>query len=96
VQLATHAPETTGRIGSVTQKLVRASGTGGWLTEDAPFNALYNSLGQLTSFTALGHPPALPVRPHPQLGGQCQAHQRHRLRSFAAVLCQKETLTPRM
>lgn len=54
------APETTGRIGSVTQKLVRANGTGGWLTDDVPFNALYNSLGQLTSFTAVGTSPVFP------------------------------------
>ena len=26
-------------------------------TEDVPFNALYNSLGQLTSFTAVGTNP---------------------------------------
>lgn len=56
-EIATFATDATGRIGSVTQKLVRANGTGGWLTEDVPFNALYNSLGQLTSFTAVGtHP----------------------------------------
>jgi hypothetical protein len=42
------------------QKLVRANGTGGWLTEDVPFNALYNSLGQLTSFTAVGSFPVIP------------------------------------
>ena len=36
---------------------MRANGTGGWLTEDVPFNALYNSLGQLTSFTAVGANP---------------------------------------
>jgi RHS repeat-associated protein len=56
-EFATFAPETTGRIGSVTQKLVRANGAGGWVEDEEPFNALYNSLGQLTSFTAVGtHP----------------------------------------
>jgi hypothetical protein len=60
VQLTSFAPKTTGRIGSVSQKLVRANGTGGWLTDDVPFNALYNSLGQLTSFTAVGTNPLFP------------------------------------
>jgi hypothetical protein len=49
------APETTGRIGSVMQKLMRPNGAGGWVEDEVPFNALYNSLGQLTSFTAVAH-----------------------------------------
>ena len=56
-EFATFAPETTGRIGSVSQKLVRANGSGGWVSEDVSFNALYNALGQLTSFQALGAAP---------------------------------------
>jgi RHS repeat-associated protein len=56
-EFATFAPESTGRIGSVMQKLMRPNGAGGWVTEDVPFNALYNSLGQLTSFTAVGTSP---------------------------------------
>ena len=51
-------PDATGRITAVTQKLMRANGAGGWVAEDVPFNALYNGLGQLTSFTASGASPA--------------------------------------
>ena len=40
------------------QKLMRSNGAGGWVEDEAPFNALYNSLGQLTSFTAVGTSPA--------------------------------------
>ena len=57
-EFATFAPETTGRIGSVMQKLMRSNGAGGWVSEDVPFNALYDALGQLTSFTAVGTSPA--------------------------------------
>ncbi|MDM7951048.1 hypothetical protein [Hydrogenophaga sp.] len=56
-EFGTFAPDATGRIGSVMQKLLRANGAGGWVSEDVPFNALYNSLGQLTSFTAVGASP---------------------------------------
>ena len=56
-EFATFAPETTGRIGSVMQKLMRSNGAGSWVSEDVPFNALYDSLGQLTSFTAVGTSP---------------------------------------
>jgi hypothetical protein len=60
VQLTSFAPETTGRIGSVSQKLVRSGGPGSWVVDEVPFNALYNSLGQLTSFTAVGTSPVFP------------------------------------
>ncbi len=36
---------------------LRPNGTGGWLSEVVPFNARYNSLGQLTSFTAVSTNP---------------------------------------
>jgi hypothetical protein len=39
------APETTGRIGSVMQKLLRTNGAGGWVSEDVPFNTLSNTQG---------------------------------------------------
>lgn len=57
MQLPNFAPETTGRIGSVTQTLVKSDGAGGWEEEEVPFNALYNALGQLTSFQAVGASP---------------------------------------
>ncbi|MDQ7742752.1 hypothetical protein RCO38_00140 [Hydrogenophaga pseudoflava] len=57
MQRATFAPETTGRIGSVSQKLMKSNGAGGWVSEDVPFTALYNALGQLTSFQATGASP---------------------------------------
>ncbi|WP_236966424.1 RHS repeat-associated core domain-containing protein [Hydrogenophaga sp. SL48] len=56
-EFATFAPESTGRIGSVSQKLMKPNGAGGWVEEEVPFNALYNALGQLTSFTAVGTSP---------------------------------------
>ena len=56
-EFATFAPETTGRIGSVTQKLMKSNGAGGWVEEEVPFNALYDALGQLTSFQAVGTSP---------------------------------------
>jgi hypothetical protein len=40
-------PESTGRIGSVAQLLIKADGSGGWVEEEVPFTALYSSLGQL-------------------------------------------------
>lgn len=83
-EFATFAPETTGRIGSVSQKLVRAKGTGGWLTYDAPFNALYNSLG----LHRRGHQSALPVGPHLQRRRQRQPHRRRReTRVLASSAC---------
>ncbi|MCB2017820.1 MAG: hypothetical protein KDF54_09975, partial [Hydrogenophaga sp.] len=48
--IGTFAPETTGRIGSVMQKLMKPDGAGGWVEEEVVFNALYDALGQLTSF----------------------------------------------
>ena len=57
--IATFAPDATGRIGAVMQKLMKSNGTGDWVSEDVPFNALYDSLGQLTSFTAVGASPLL-------------------------------------
>jgi RHS repeat-associated protein len=56
-EFAAFVPDATGRIGSVTQKLVRANGAGGWVSEDVPFNALYDALGQLTSLQAQGASP---------------------------------------
>jgi RHS repeat-associated protein len=56
-EFATFAPETTGRIGSVSQKLMKPNGAGGWAEEEVPFNAQYNALGQLTGFTAVGTSP---------------------------------------
>jgi RHS repeat-associated protein len=53
-EFASFTPDATGRIVSVTQKLMRPNGSGGWLEETVPFNALYNALGQLTSFQAVG------------------------------------------
>lgn len=56
-EFATFAPESTGRIGSVAQLLMKSHGSGGWVEEEVPFNALYNSLGQLTSFQPVGVSP---------------------------------------
>ena len=42
-EFATFAPETTGRIGSVMQKLLRSNGAGGLASEDAPFNTHRNA-----------------------------------------------------
>lgn len=39
------------------QTLVRTNGAGSWVEEEAPFNARYNSLDQLTSFQAVGVSP---------------------------------------
>ena len=36
---------------------MKSNGAGGWVSEDVPFNALCDSLGQLTSFTAVGTSP---------------------------------------
>ncbi len=56
-EFARFVPDATGRIGSVTQKLLKSNGTGGWVEEEVPFNALYDALGQLTSFQAQGTSP---------------------------------------
>ncbi|MGS5088851.1 RHS repeat-associated core domain-containing protein [Hydrogenophaga sp. A37] len=56
-EFASFAPETTGRIGSVSQQLMKPNGAGGWAEEEVPFNAQYNALGQLTGFTAVGTSP---------------------------------------
>ena len=32
---------------------MKSNGASGWVEDEVPFNALYNRLGQLTSFTAV-------------------------------------------
>ncbi|MFC3683363.1 RHS repeat-associated core domain-containing protein [Hydrogenophaga luteola] len=56
-EFASFTPDATGRVTALTQKLLRSNGSGGWVEESVPFTALYNALGQLTSFTATGASP---------------------------------------
>lgn len=56
-EVASFTPDATGRVTALTQQLLRSNGSGGWVSEDVPFTALYNALGQLTSFQAVGASP---------------------------------------